>query len=481
MALQSTAVISTNLGAQYATSTAQRSLRQFLSANTTFSFDALVPNQSASLAILNRRLALDTTLISVDQSEKARNDIALNVFEGVVDDLEQVKTLIEDTISTPGNAVTNQSQIEAILEGIAANIGSAFKEDPFIAARTVVEGTVTNARYASAQVIRLTDYLGTEDPYTEFDVDFANTGSRSRLSAALDTTAGVAGQFDNTVQFEIEGPEGTSGTITIASGSTVQDAVDAVNDLFDVTGVRAEINTGDANQIDLYSDEFGPQTLTITDLDTGADASAEVTDFATDTSGVDINATAIYDASNGTDFNREFDGSGRSAQFSYLDAQVDFSLSRDTSIVAEAAATGRAFIRVYDGGRQILNDDGSLREQLSIRFSNFATLGRDRDGVTQIDVTTDPTQALVIINQAIEDAGIAVSDATYISETLFANRIATRTARIDSINDNIDEIDTLYDALRVADSARAEASALEGLQALANLSSVFATSTGRLL
>ena len=211
----------------------------------------------AGLIISERlRTEIETIGQGVKNSERASNVIATTEasLAEVSDLLNSIKSLVVEAANTGAfsdeEIAANQQQMDSAIDTITriANTASFAGLQLLDGALGYTLSGINNTNILTAQ-INSANFLQRSD--VQVDVEVVGSAQQASLFMRTDfsnmSASGVDGQLLSTVTLEIAGPGGVQ-VLTFASGTTMANMMNAINQLGASTGVRAElVNAGDVS------------------------------------------------------------------------------------------------------------------------------------------------------------------------------------------------------------------------------------------
>lgn len=467
MAVQSTSSLTPRLATLSFVAVAQRSVTEFLTAQSTLnSTDGLTPARAQANAALRAQLSGLTIQSSASQVQASQMDVARTALEEVDSQLDSLAALIASIVTPTGSAL-EQAQAESIVSAVQSTLASALIANPNLTVPVALPAQITGTLHVEDIIINRI-FGDIDDDGKDFALDVVTTGRQARLANAL-VPGGAT--FTNDVSFIVTGPDGSTGVINLTGGvSTRDDAINAINAFSDSTGVTAEASGAN---VQLRAVEYGVRTITILDVSAGGDPANEVASSNQTVAGTDA---SVLITDNDTGEQGRFTGDGRSIAFSIGGIEGSVELLKSSRLSDNQNPASRNFT-VYPGGVPLTNSDGSTIARHAIPAFDFGRLGRTEGGLASIDLINDLGNALGIVTQAQSDLSDSLTVTEFLADIHLPNSIATSAESMDTANIALAEIDNFFDAIQLFDRVQAEARANGALSILSQLSSVFPAST----
>lgn len=437
-------------------------------------------------AFLNSKLANLKTLTQIDQVQKSKADLAVTTLTNVADDLDQLTQLAAAALNEtdPNQRAIYQSQADSILKSIRGSLNTAVNNDPGLVQKTIVS---SDGLVAGVRILRQDITL--EDTGIDIEFDVTDIGTRYHLQRAIltDQGAGTAGLFKNDLTFAITGSRGTA-TFSVNAGDSVAVALEAINAQKEITGVFANFND-DPDRLDLIALDPGTTPITMVELTT--DPNNELrTDLPT--AGTALAGTVTIDGSvqtvTSTDGRTvEFDVGGISGIIDlqdpdiYIEALGTTTAGAGNGIDTIGGGPSTTVIKMFNGGRVILGDDGKLLGRVGISAFDYESLGRSKGGLDSIDLENDAGGAAAILAQAHLDLGDGIATASFIADGLLGTRITRNSQAAGNTAQALTELESVYEAIAMYSRITQEAKMNSSLALLSQLSQVFPVSSYGLL
>jgi len=336
---------------------------------------------------------------AIDNSQRAINIVA--TAEGALNEvsvmLASIRELVVEAASSGGlsedEIAANQLQVDSAIASIdrISNTTTFGGLNLLNGALNFVTSSVDAASISALDIYQANIPVGQSTmPVT------INVTNSAEVGAGWFSSAGEFSDYAQTIR--VTGNRGTE-VLSFAAGTTLTSVASAINTVSDNTGVSATVVSTD---IRFDSTEYGSdQFVSIEDID-GATGTVQMLDALAGSAitrdyGVDVAATINGVAAAG-------DGLTVSVATSTLDLEAALSVTAATTLTA----TG---FTISGGGAvfQLGPDSGTVQQaRLGIPRTSSSDLGNGTEGyLNQIrtgdpyDLYTDPTQAMRIIDEAI--------------------------------------------------------------------------------
>ncbi len=312
-------------------------------------------------------------------------DGALSEVSALLADIEQLSLAsIGDTLSTSEKAA-NQAQVDSAIASIDRILSTTtFNGKNLFGGANQIAATLTAADAADLKDVRI---YSRNPSQTNISLVVNVTAAATQATTAGTSIANVTSALTAETVMTVAGKDGTA-TITIASGSTLDQMITTINQSTGITGVSA---TKSGTELVMTSIDYGSEAFVSVDALSG-DAGVVGTAHSGQLSGQD--ATVTVNGQNATTSGTEI---------YYNSNHVSFSANLADN------TTGTRTITVVDGGATFqLGTDASTRATISLNGMNSSSLGRSDLGYLSslksggtASLTTDPNQAATIVKKAI--------------------------------------------------------------------------------
>ncbi len=370
------------------------------------------------------------------------------------------------TLTTVGNTGTyNDTSIAFTDAGGTANTATASYDSGTDTITVDISGDVTVTDISDA-IVALTDGDGAAIFTSAVDTAVATTviqGSDTTVAAtATDSTSGDnGGGLTEDLVFELSGATGSE-VFNVQSGTTIDELVSQINLVSDATGVEA---TANSTTLELTSTAYGSDAFVDVRVISEGSGTTPSGEFTTAVGANQRNVGAdIIATINGTQAN----GDGNSLSINTATLDLNLSLT--------AGFTGNVAFDITGGGALFqLGPDVVSNQQarLGITSVNTARLGSESGGLYQLqsggtsDLSTDPTTAAAIVNEAIDQiTSLRGRLGAFQATTLDSNRSA-----LNSTLTNLSEAESLIRdadfAAETANLTRSQILVQSGTQVLA--------------
>jgi flagellin len=337
---------------------------------------------------LESELSSVETAIDNNQRTKSMLDVADGALTEVSSLLSDIESLAAesagDSLSAAEKAA-NQAQIDSALESIDRILNtSSFNGEKIFGGANQITASLTAADAADLKDVRV--YSRNPDQ-TDVSLTVNVTAAATQATTSGTSIANITDNLSAETTMTVGGKDGTA-TVTIASGSSLDQMISSINQSKGTTGVSAS--------------KSGTE-LVMTSVDYGSDA------FVT------VNALSGDNDVVGTAQTGKIEGEDATVTVNGQDAQTDgteiYYSGNGISLSANLAdnTTGSRSITVKDGGATYqLGADSSTRATISLNGMNTASLGRSDLGYLSdlksggsADLASDPAQAVSIVKKAI--------------------------------------------------------------------------------
>lgn len=356
----------------------------------------------------------------------------LSIAEGSLNEVSsQLINMREKALHALNSGITSRDQIAADQAEVSSNVGTIGRiadttsyanqnlingEQGIVYGKQDADGIVDTGATRLQEVPDIRNF--------EVDIQFSADPANQAEKAVLETDFGGGTTFATDQRFVVSGADGAR-EFTFAAGTDIQDAVDAINNVTDSTGVTAYATDG-GTEMRLTSNEYGSgQEIQVqqvegdafaaagqTAVDAGQDATVSVNGQEMQTNGLTLDLAA-QGMSGTIVFNEGEVGATTIAQVGY---------DQDTVTDLSAATDNRnATLNDIEGGMRMQLGEGAGNQNRSIfALDSFSpsNLGRLTEGGVNYAVSslmagaaaalgTDPAKALEVIDQAISDVATA--------------------------------------------------------------------------
>jgi|GEM_PF-2688364 len=477
MALQGSGGLGGVLSQFFFQSLFTQSLRSFVSAQIELNTEPFNPGRFFAESGIKSRLANLGAVSNVDSQVKAELDVAATTLSSVSTQLSELATLATSAL---GSSTSQRQELQAsalALSGaIQSSLATAISSDPNLRVPvTITPGAGSQGVIANVNVSSLTANIGAEGLDFSFRIDNGeNRGERATIDDAIQTTGGVLTGAGDVVQFTLSGSLG-SVDFTFNTGDSVSTVIEAINNAQSSTGITAEEGTT-SDDITFNSVEYGSSAVTnFTILQNDAGAGVTFSGTTSDT-GANVSGELYVDGTPVT-----IDSDGRTISFDYQGVKGEIQLYTESLADGDPGANLEVDFTVYNGGKALIGSNGELFQRVGLSAFDFGSLGRSAGGLGSIDLVNDPGEAIRIIAAAQEDLATSEVRADFASNSFLGPRLTANADQIGALNEALDELSSVSEAIGLFDRVRAESRASTSLSLISQLSGLFPASAVGLL
>jgi len=334
---------------------------------------------------------LSSVETAIDNNQRTNSmldvaDGALTEVNSLLSDIEGLAAECEGDSLSASEKAANQAQIDSALESIDRILNTAtFNGEKIFGGANQIAASLSAADAADLKDVRV--YSRNPDQ-TDVSLTVNVTAAATRASTSGTSIANITENLSAETTLTIGGKDGTA-TVTVASGSSLDDMISTINQSKGTTGVSAT--------------KSGTE-LVMTSVDYGSDAFITVNALSGDN---DVVGTAQTGKLEGEDATVTVNG-----QNAQTDGTEIYYSGGGISLSANLASntTGTRTVTVKSGGATFqLGADSSTRATISLNGMSTASLGRSDLGYLSdlksggsADVASDPSQAVTIVKKAID-------------------------------------------------------------------------------
>lgn len=337
---------------------------------------------------------LESEMASIESalSNNQRTKSVLDVADGALTEISSLLSDIEeltiastgDTLSTAEKAA-NQAQIDSAISSIDRIINSAeFNGRKIFGGDNQITAKTTAADAANLRDIKV--YSRNPDS-TNVSLSVKVTAAAKKATTSGTSIANVTAALSAETVVNISGKDGTA-TVTIASGSSLDEMITTINQSSSLTGVSASKS---GTELKLTSKDYGSEAFVSIDALSG-DMDVVGTGHSGKLEGTDATVTVNGQTTSTSGTEIYYNGNG-----------ISLTANLHTN------ATGTYSVTVVGGGATFqLGTDSSSRATLGINGMTSASMGKSDVGYLSdlksggsASLTSDPSTGATIVKKAI--------------------------------------------------------------------------------
>lgn len=318
----------------------------------------------------------------IKNSERASGVISTTeaALSEVSDLLNSIKGLVVEAANSGAvskeEVDANQLQIDSAIDSITRIANTAS-----FAGLKLLNGSLSYSTSGvnTAQLVKTQLFGVNFGDRSSVDVDVEVLGSAQTAKLFLNTNWAVADQLPSTVTLEVAGRTGVDEYV-FASGASVNNIIDAINDRSSITGVRAvRVNAGDPTSgIAFLSTGFGSEDFVSVKRLSGGSA-LTFARLNNDAPGF-INwgtpsSFSVADIDHGRDVTVLINGAlatGRGLEVTLRNPDLDMKVLLSSTFATTVSGTSESFVITGGGARYQLGPQVTTQQQISIGLNSIA-------------------------------------------------------------------------------------------------------------